>query len=86
LYALFRPTLDRLAITAEILQAATLKACLKPVDSCYAEVGYLQLTLWPNGYTTLVIADHGNCETMDQSGREGPIRHTTNPVPLILLR
>jgi 2,3-bisphosphoglycerate-independent phosphoglycerate mutase len=37
-----------------------------------------------NDYTTIVIADHGNCETMINP-TEALIPHTTNPVPIILV-
>jgi 2,3-bisphosphoglycerate-independent phosphoglycerate mutase len=36
-----------------------------------------------NDYTTIVIADHGNCETMINP--DGSLMHTTNPVPVILV-
>jgi 2,3-bisphosphoglycerate-independent phosphoglycerate mutase len=35
-----------------------------------------------HNYTTLVIADHGNCETMINPTK---YTHTTNPVPIILV-
>jgi 2,3-bisphosphoglycerate-independent phosphoglycerate mutase len=37
-----------------------------------------------NDYTTIVIADHGNCETMINPDGS-PNTHTTNPVPIILV-
>ncbi|MEL0308609.1 MAG: 2,3-bisphosphoglycerate-independent phosphoglycerate mutase, partial [Flavobacteriaceae bacterium] len=36
-------------------------------------------------YTTLVIADHGNCDTMINEDGSPNTAHTTNPVPLILV-
>jgi len=38
-----------------------------------------------NGYTTLLIADHGNCETMINPDGTPNTAHTTNPVPVILI-
>ena len=36
-------------------------------------------------YTTLLIADHGNCETMINLDGTPNTAHTTNPVPIILI-
>jgi 2,3-bisphosphoglycerate-independent phosphoglycerate mutase len=36
-------------------------------------------------YTTIVIADHGNCETMINPDGSPNTAHTTNPVPIILV-
>ncbi len=61
--------------------AAAIKAC-ETVDSCAASV----ITAGQkNGYTTIVIADHGNCETMINPDGSPNTAHTTNPVPLILV-
>ncbi len=38
-----------------------------------------------NEYTTLLIADHGNCETMMNPDGTPHTAHTTNPVPFILI-
>ncbi|MEL6917067.1 MAG: 2,3-bisphosphoglycerate-independent phosphoglycerate mutase, partial [Bacteroidota bacterium] len=38
-----------------------------------------------NGYTSIVIADHGNCDTMINPDGSPNTAHTTNPVPLILV-
>jgi 2,3-bisphosphoglycerate-independent phosphoglycerate mutase len=38
-----------------------------------------------HNYTTLLIADHGNCETMINSDGSPNTAHTTNPVPIILI-
>ena len=38
-----------------------------------------------NGYTTIVIADHGNCEKMVNEDGSPNTAHTTNPVPLIIV-
>ena len=37
------------------------------------------------GYASLVIADHGNCETMINPDGSPNTAHTTNPVPVILV-
>lgn len=60
---------------------AAIKAC-ETVDSCAESVITAGLE---NGYTTLVIADHGNCETMVNPDGSPNTAHTTNPVPLILV-
>jgi 2,3-bisphosphoglycerate-independent phosphoglycerate mutase len=36
-----------------------------------------------NDYTTIVIADHGNCETMINPDGSPNTAHTTNPVILV---
>ena len=38
-----------------------------------------------NEYKIIVIADHGNCETMINADGSPNTAHTTNPVPLILV-
>ncbi|AWM14059.1 2,3-bisphosphoglycerate-independent phosphoglycerate mutase [Flavobacterium sediminis] len=60
---------------------AAIKAC-EAVDQCVKEVIEAALA---NGYTTLLIADHGNCETMINPDGTPNTAHTTNPVPLILI-
>ncbi|MFT5942931.1 MAG: 2,3-bisphosphoglycerate-independent phosphoglycerate mutase, partial [Sediminicola sp.] len=60
---------------------AAIKAC-EVVDSCANAVITAGLE---NGYTTIVIADHGNCETMINPDGSPNTAHTTNPVPLILV-
>lgn len=60
---------------------AAIKAC-ETVDSCAQSVITAALK---NGYTTLVIADHGNCETMINPDGSPNTAHTTNPVPLIVV-
>ena len=63
-----------------VMQAA-IKAC-EAVDACVEKVITAALK---NGYTTLVIADHGNCETMINPDGSPNTAHTTNPVPIILV-
>lgn len=60
---------------------AAVKAC-EAVDICTKDVVTSALD---NGYTTLLIADHGNCETMINPDGTPHTAHTTNPVPLILI-
>ena len=60
---------------------AAIKAC-ETVDACARDVVTAGLE---NGYTTLVIADHGNCDTMVNPDGSPNTAHTTNPVPLILV-
>ena len=42
-------------------------------------------TALANNYTTILIADHGNCETMINEDGSPNTAHTTNPVPIILI-
>lgn len=60
---------------------AAIKAC-EAVDACVKEVVTTALN---HGYTTLLIADHGNCETMINPDGSPNTAHTTNPVPVILI-
>src|SRR5690606_25808400 len=60
---------------------AAIKAC-ETVDSCARDV---ITTATENGHTTIVIADHGNCDTMVNPDGSPNTAHTTNPVPLILV-
>jgi 2,3-bisphosphoglycerate-independent phosphoglycerate mutase len=63
------------------VMAAAIKAC-EAVDACVKEVVEAALE---NNYTTLIIADHGNCETMINPDGSPNTAHTTNPVPIILV-
>lgn len=60
---------------------AAIKAC-EAVDQCVKEV---VTTALEKDYTTLLIADHGNCDTMVNPDGTPNTAHTTNPVPLILI-
>ncbi|MDT0641689.1 2,3-bisphosphoglycerate-independent phosphoglycerate mutase [Zunongwangia sp. F363] len=60
---------------------AAVKAC-ETVDTCAKDVAETALE---NGYAVLVIADHGNSETMVNPDGSPNTAHTTNPVPLVLL-
>jgi 2,3-bisphosphoglycerate-independent phosphoglycerate mutase len=63
------------------IMEAAIKAC-ETVDECAKDVITTGLE---NGYSTLVIADHGNCDTMMNPDGSPNTAHTTNPVPLILV-
>jgi len=60
---------------------AAIKAC-EAVDECVKDV---ITAANENGYTTIVIADHGNCETMINPDGTPHTAHTTNPVPFIMV-
>jgi 2,3-bisphosphoglycerate-independent phosphoglycerate mutase len=60
---------------------AAIKAC-EAVDVCVHDVVTAALE---NDYTTILIADHGNCETMINPDGSPNTAHTTNPVPIILI-
>tara|TARA_B110000444_G_scaffold152465_1_gene142669 strand:- start:355 stop:1881 length:1527 start_codon:yes stop_codon:yes gene_type:complete len=62
------------------LQAA-IKAC-ESVDQCAQAVIETALE---KGYVSIIIADHGNCETMINPDGTPNTAHTTNPVPVILV-
>ncbi len=63
------------------IMEAAIKAC-EAVDECVKDVVTAALA---NGYSTLLIADHGNCETMINPDGSPNTAHTTNPVPFILI-
>lgn len=63
------------------VMSAAIKAC-ETVDECARDVVTAGLE---NGYSTIVIADHGNCDTMVNPDGSPNTAHTTNPVPLILV-
>ena len=60
---------------------AAVNAC-EVVDQCVNEVISNALK---NDYTTILIADHGNCETMINPDGTPHTAHTTNPVPFIVI-
>ncbi|SFS67188.1 phosphoglycerate mutase [Zhouia amylolytica] len=60
---------------------AAVKAC-EVVDECAKDV---ITAANENGYTSIVIADHGNCDTMINPDGTPNTAHTTNPVPVILV-
>ncbi len=60
---------------------AAVKAA-ETVDTCLKEVVETGLE---HGYTSIIIADHGNAECMVKPDGSAHTAHTTNPVPLILV-
>ena len=60
---------------------AAIKAC-ETVDSCAKSIVEMASK---HGYSTIIIADHGNSETMKNPDGSPNTAHTTNPVPLILV-
>lgn len=60
---------------------AAVKAC-EAVDECVKNV---VSTALEHDYSTLLIADHGNCETMINPDGSPNTAHTTNPVPVVLI-
>ena len=60
---------------------AAIKAC-ETVDSC---ADAIVKTAREHQYTTIIIADHGNCETMRNPDGSPNTAHTTNPVPIIVV-
>ena len=63
------------------IMEAAIKAC-EAVDTCVKDVVASALE---NEYSTIIIADHGNCETMMNPDGTPHTAHTTNPVPIILV-
>lgn len=61
--------------------AAAIKAC-ESVDICTKEVVETALA---HNYVSIIIADHGNCETMVNADGSPNTAHTTNPVPILLV-
>lgn len=60
---------------------AAVKAC-ETVDQCLKEI---VTEAEKQDYSVIVIADHGNSETMVNADGSPNTAHTTNPVPLILV-
>jgi len=60
---------------------AAVKAC-ETVDGCANEVVDVALA---NGYSTIIIADHGNSDIMMNADGSPNTAHTTNLVPCILV-
>jgi len=63
------------------IMKAAIKAA-ETVDACLKEV---VITAQKNKYSCIIIADHGNSETMINEDGSPNTAHTTNPVPLILV-
>lgn len=60
---------------------AAVKAC-ETVDKCARTIVEMALE---SRYTTIIIADHGNSETMRNPDGSPNTAHTTNPVPIIVV-
>lgn len=60
---------------------AIIKAC-ETVDSCVEEVVTTGLN---NGYSFIIIADHGNADNMKNADGSPNTAHSMNPVPCILI-
>ena len=60
---------------------AAIKAC-ETVDICVKDLVNAAIA---HQYTVLILADHGNCETMFNEDGSPNTAHTTNPVPLIVV-
>jgi 2,3-bisphosphoglycerate-independent phosphoglycerate mutase len=60
---------------------AAVKAC-ETVDACAKRVTEAALR---NGYSTIIIADHGNADMMINDDGTPNTAHTTNLVPCILV-
>ncbi len=63
------------------IMSAAIKA-VETVDQCAKTIIEKGLE---HGYSTIVIADHGNADTMINPDGSPNTAHTTNPVPLILV-
>ena len=61
--------------------AAAIKAC-ETVDGCAADV---VVAAKEGGYSVIIIADHGNCDTMINPDGSPNTAHTTNLVPVFLV-
>jgi 2,3-bisphosphoglycerate-independent phosphoglycerate mutase len=61
--------------------AAAIKAC-ETVDECAADV---VVAAKEGGYSVIIIADHGNCDTMINPDGSPNTAHTTNLVPVFLV-
>jgi 2,3-bisphosphoglycerate-independent phosphoglycerate mutase len=61
--------------------AAAIKAC-ETVDGCTADV---VAAAKEGGYSVIIIADHGNCDTMINPDGSPNTAHTTNLVPVYLI-
>lgn len=60
---------------------AAIKAC-ETVDICTQQVVEAAVL---NNYSVIILADHGNCETMFNEDGSPNTAHTTNPVPVIII-
>ncbi|RPD91216.1 2,3-bisphosphoglycerate-independent phosphoglycerate mutase [Aureibaculum marinum] len=63
------------------VMSAAIKAA-ETVDKC---TGQIIESVLKNNYTAIIIADHGNSETMINEDGSPNTAHTTNPVPIIVV-
>jgi 2,3-bisphosphoglycerate-independent phosphoglycerate mutase len=64
-----------------------LPAAVKAVETVDESLGQIVASIGEAGGSLLVTADHGNCEQMRDPATGTPhTAHTTNPVPIILVR
>ena len=63
-----------------------LEAAIKALETLDPLVRELVQKAAENGYSILITADHGNCEQMINDDGEPHTAHTTNRVPLALIR
>ena len=79
-YTPFRPLSPEVSFREMVFEAAV-KAC-ETVDRCAKDVVETALE---NGYSALIIADHGNSDYMINEDGTPNTAHTTNLVPCILV-
>ena len=63
------------------IMSAAISAC-EAIDKCVKEIVNVAIN---NDYSVLLIADHGNCETMSNPDGSPNTAHTKNLVPIILV-
>ena len=61
------------------------KAAIKACESVDHYLGQIIKIANENNYTSIIIADHGNCEKMVNSDGSQNTSHTINPVPIIIV-
>ena len=62
-----------------------MKAAIQACEAVDKAVQRVVTAANDSNYTTILIADHGNCETMINPDGSPNTAHTTNPVPIILI-
>lgn len=62
-----------------------MKAAIQACEAVDKAVQRVVTAANDSNYTTILIADHGNCETMINPDGTPNTAHTTNPVPIILI-
>ena len=62
------------------------EAAIRAVEALDRHVGRVLDSATAHGYSTIMTADHGNCDQMvDPETDEPHTQHTTNPVPLLVI-